>query len=154
MSNSTTNIANRIEISATVQEACAQSARRDRDENTMWQSAWRMMVSINARFSSAPLAPDLAILDIDIHDLWHTGERLRAMSSAGGLLWTDPPFLVEEMTTHWVNDCAAMISSQRLSGAQFLALLAAAGAAADVALCGIALVVLREALEAPGRSAV
>jgi len=56
------------------------------------------------------------------------------------------------MTAHWVPDCAVIMSSeQRLSGAEVLTLLAAAGAAADDALCGIALVVLPEALEIPRR---
>ncbi|KAL2126358.1 hypothetical protein VTI74DRAFT_1125 [Chaetomium olivicolor] len=201
----TANMANRIEVSAIVQEACAQSSQRDGAENTMWQSAWSMVASINSRFASVPSAPDPAMLDMDMHDLWHMywhgavntepdspkldrlalhviqareqgvlarisktsdskgqgsqggagdettteGERLQAVTSDGGRIWTDLPFLVRDMTAHWTNDCAAMSSSQRLSGAQFLALLAAAGAAADDALCGIALVLLREALETP-----
>lgn len=76
-------------------------------------------------------------------------ERFQAITSDGGRIWTDLPFLVQDMIAHWTNDSAAMSSSQRLSGAQFLSLLAAAGAAAGDALCGVALVTLREALETP-----
>ncbi|KAK4122870.1 hypothetical protein N657DRAFT_646627 [Parathielavia appendiculata] len=157
-----------------------------------------MLVSISSCLASAPLpGPDAALLDIDMHGLWHTfwhgaintapdspkldwlalhiiqareqgvvliqgfkpddasGERDRdrnnepqaAVTFDGSLIWTDLPFLVPDMTAHWINESAAMSSAQRLSGAQFLAQLAAAGAAADDALCGIALEVLREALE-------
>ncbi len=70
-------------------------------------------------------------------------EAAVVMTSEGSRIWIDLPFLVQDMTAHWIHDCPVMSSAQRLSGAQFLALLAAAGTAADDALCGIALVVLR-----------
>ncbi|KAK4117094.1 hypothetical protein N656DRAFT_764388 [Canariomyces notabilis] len=203
----TTSIANRVRISAIVQQANAESARQDGDGNMLWQSTWSMVASINSRLAStsAPSAPDPALLDHDMHDLWHTYwhgaintapnsskldrlalgivqareqgvcnlklvhatepgsessldesqhelvtlPRVPATTSDGARIWTDLPFLAQDMTTHWTSDCAAMSSAQRLSGAQFLAMLAAAGAAPDDALCGIALVVLREALETP-----
>ncbi|OIW24799.1 hypothetical protein CONLIGDRAFT_673894 [Coniochaeta ligniaria NRRL 30616] len=183
-------IANRMRISTIAREDREQLALQDGDENTMWQSAWSMVASINSRFTAADSvsAPDPTLLDIDIHDLWHTYwhgavntapdspklDRLAlqiiqsreqgtlavttnsgnlgiaaavAMTSEGYRIWTDLPFMVQDMTAHWIHNSAVMGSAQRLSGAQFLALLAAAGTASDDALCGIALVVLREALE-------
>jgi hypothetical protein len=185
-------IANRMRISAIAREDREQLVLQDGDGNMMWQSAWSMMSSINSRFAAADSvsAPDPALLDIDMHDLWHTYwhgavntapdspklDRLAlqiiqsreqgtlavttnsgnlgiaaavAVTSEGYRIWTDLPFLVQDMTAHWIHNCAVMSSAERLSGAQFLALLAAAGTAADDALCGIALVVLREALETP-----
>ncbi|KAK3897067.1 hypothetical protein C8A05DRAFT_20093 [Staphylotrichum tortipilum] len=183
------NITNRLHLSTFIQSARAQSALSDGDANTMWQSAWSLAASINTRVASSPLPPNPALLDIDLHDLWHTywhgaintapdspkldrlalqiiqareqgvltreqtsetsRVSLEAMASNGQRLWTDLPFLVEDMAAHWTNGCAEMSSAQRLSGAQFLALLAAAGGAVDDAICGVGLVVLREALETP-----
>ncbi|KAK1772315.1 hypothetical protein QBC33DRAFT_574938 [Phialemonium atrogriseum] len=170
-------IANHMRTSIIARKDGEQSALQDGDENTMWQSAWSMMASINSRFALADSvsAPDPTLLDIDMHDLWHTYwhgaantapnspklDRLAlqiiqsreqgtlAVTSEGYRIWTDLPFLVQDMTAHWIHNCAVMGSAQQLSGAHFLALLAAAGTAADDALCGIALVVLREALETP-----
>ena len=167
------------------QEFLAQSARAAGDENTMWQSTWSMVASVNTRVASSLPAIDPALLDIDLHDLWHRywhgaintypdspkldrlalqiiqtreqgvlnhqdqGTTTEVTASNGRRLWTDLPFLAEDMTAHWTKNCASLSSLQRLAGAQFLALLATAGGAADDPLCGIALVVLREALEQP-----
>jgi hypothetical protein len=196
----------RLRLSAIARAAREESAQMDGDENTLWQSAWSMSASVNSRLAELPSPPDPALLDIDMHDLWHMywhgaihtapespklhrlvfgiieareqgiltaggrgspvaeaeegdgssqqperrdHDELQATTSDGSRIWTDLPFLVADMTSHWVNDCASMGSAQRLSGAQFLALLAAAGAAPDDALCGIALIVLRDALETP-----
>lgn len=203
------SITSRLQLSAIARAACVESAQRDGDENTLWQSAWSLSASINSRLVELPSLPDPALLDIDMHDLWHRywhgaihtapdspklhrlvlgiieareqgtftaggvgsqlipaaeemdeddgrrqhlerhHDRTQATTSDGSRIWTDLPFLVADMTSHWAGDCATMSSAQRLSGAQFLALLAAAGAAPDDAMCGIALMVLREALETP-----
>ncbi len=180
-----TSLANRLRVSAIAREDRVQSAFSDGNDNTMWQSAWSMVASINNRVASSPSPIDPVLLDIDLHDLWHIywhgaintddnsakldllalqiiqlrdqgvlryqtpGGAVEVTASNGRRLWTDLPFLVEDMMEHWTNNCAALSSDQRLSGAQFLANIAAAGAAADDALCGIALVVLRETLERP-----
>jgi hypothetical protein len=211
ITNDTAGITSRLRISAIARAAREESAQRDGDENTLWQSAWSISASLNSRLADLPSPPDPASLDVDMHDLWHmywygaihtapespklhrlvfgiieareqgilTAEgresqsvpeteqeggvgrgqqhehrhdELQATTSDGSRIWTDLPFLVADMTSHWVSDCASMSSVQRLSGAQFLALLAAAGAAPDNALCGIALIVLRDALETPRHS--
>lgn len=182
-------ITNRMRVSNIAREDLEQSSLNDGDENRMWESAWSMVASINSRVAAADsvLAPDPALLDIDMHDLWHMYwhgavntnpnspklDRLAlqiiqsreqgtlttnndnlgtaAVTTGGYRIWTDLPCLVEDMTSHWTRDCAMLSSAQHLSGAQFLALLASAGGAADDTLVGISLVVLREALETPRR---
>ncbi|KAG7284975.1 hypothetical protein NEMBOFW57_009593 [Staphylotrichum longicolle] len=203
------SITSRLQLSAIARAGCVESAQRDGDENTLWQSAWSLSASINSRLAELSSLPDPALLDIDMHDLWHRywhgaihtapdspklhrlvfgiieareqgtftassvgpqsipatqekeeddrrrqqlerhHDKLQATTSDGSRIWTDVPLLVADMTSHWAGDCATMSSAQRLSGAQFLALLAAAGAAPDDVLCGIALMVLRDALETP-----
>lgn len=71
----------------------------------------------------------------------------RAVTS-GGIIWTDLPFLVSDMTEFWIKDCAVMDAAQRLNFATFLAKLASVGLASDK-LCSIALIVLRDTLETP-----
>ncbi|KAB5511573.1 hypothetical protein GE09DRAFT_1047543 [Coniochaeta sp. 2T2.1] len=178
-----------------------QEALGDGDDNTLWESAWSLVASINCRLLGSDPAPDPALLDVDMHDLWHMywhgaintapgspklyrlalsiiqireqgvlirgsephsfkgsptapdqyseDETSLARTSDSARIWTDLPFLVEDMTAHWTNSHATLSSAQRLSGAQFLSHMAAAGAVEDDALCGIALIVLREALETP-----
>ena len=75
------------------------------------------------------------------------GKMSIAEASDGTHIWTNLPFLVDDMTTHWTNHCATLSSAQRLTGAQFLTHLAAAGAVDNDALSGIALIVLRDTLE-------
>lgn len=63
-----------------------------------------------------------------------------------GKIWTDLPFLVPDMTAYWVTGYAKMSAEQRLNFAAFLAKLASVGLNDD-RLSGIALIVLRDALE-------
>ncbi len=171
-------LASRRAISALAQDTDALLAHQAGDHNTMWLGAWSMVAAINKRLVLQPsdTAMDPALLDYDMHDLWHIYwhnaintepdspklDRLvlhiiqtreqgheEASTSDGRRIWTDLPFLLQDMTAYWTNECAAMSSSERLSGAQFLALLAAAGTTADDAFCGISLIVLRDALETP-----
>ncbi len=44
----------------------------------------------------------------------------RPVLSAGRQIWTEFVFPLQGMTAHWTNDCAAMSSSERLDGSQFL----------------------------------
>ncbi|KAI1738045.1 hypothetical protein F4680DRAFT_197380 [Xylaria scruposa] len=63
-------------------------------------------------------------------------------------LWQDLPFLVPDMTTYWIQDCARMSSSQRVRINTFWASLVAASSASwSYGLCRIALMVLRDTLE-------
>ncbi|KAB5571715.1 hypothetical protein GE09DRAFT_1185300 [Coniochaeta sp. 2T2.1] len=195
-------IANRLRVSVMARAETEQEGLRDGDDNTLWESAWSLVASINSRLLESGPSPDPALLDIDMHDLWHRywhgaintspgnpkldrlalsiiqireqGVLIRdsathgsskgsptareqnpedemplAMTSNGARIWTDLPFLVEDMTAHWTHSRATLSSAQRLSAAQFLAHIAAAGAVEDDALCGIALVVLRHTLETP-----
>ncbi|KAI0402549.1 hypothetical protein F4802DRAFT_351072 [Xylaria palmicola] len=67
-------------------------------------------------------------------------------------LWQDLPFLVPDMTSYWVQDCARMSSSQRVRISSFWASLVAASTAPwSYGLCRIALMVLRDALETQRR---
>ncbi|KAI0101762.1 hypothetical protein GGR51DRAFT_574580 [Nemania sp. FL0031] len=67
-------------------------------------------------------------------------------------LWQDLPFLVPDMTSYWVQDCARMSSSQRVRVCTFWASLVAASSAPwAYGLCRIALMVLRDTLETQRR---
>ncbi|KAI1129098.1 hypothetical protein F5Y10DRAFT_264562 [Nemania abortiva] len=67
-------------------------------------------------------------------------------------LWQDLPFLVPDMTSYWLQDCARMSSSQRARICGFWASLAAASSAPwAYGLCRIALMVLRDTLETQRR---
>ncbi|KAI0971567.1 hypothetical protein F4678DRAFT_88888 [Xylaria arbuscula] len=67
-------------------------------------------------------------------------------------LWQDLPFLVPDMTSYWMQDCARMSSSQRVRISFFWASLAAASSAPwSYGLCRIALIVLRDTLETQRR---
>ncbi len=67
-------MANRMRISTIAREDSEQSALQDGDENRMRQSAWSMEAAINSRFAAADAVsvPDPTLLDIDMHDLWHS----------------------------------------------------------------------------------
>ena len=67
-------------------------------------------------------------------------------STVEGIIWTDLPFLVPDMTGFWIQGCASMSGAQRVNFASFLAKLASVSLANDK-LCGIALIVMRETLE-------
>lgn len=75
-----------------------------------------------------------------------SGDQVYA-STSDGRLWHDLPFLVGDMTKHWIDEHARMSAAQRLSFSKFLAKLASAGVGADDGLCGIGLATFREALE-------
>jgi hypothetical protein len=103
-------------------------------------------------------SPELDRLALQIIQLPGRGLLVRdAMGSeSGGLIqgtttdgdvWTDLPFLIPDMTKHWLEGRAGMSSAQRLSFSKFIAKLAAASAGRDDGLCGIALLIFREALE-------
>ncbi|KAI0455019.1 hypothetical protein F5B21DRAFT_219915 [Xylaria acuta] len=63
-------------------------------------------------------------------------------------LWQDLPFLVPDMTSYWIQDCARMSCSQRVRINSFWASLVAASSASwSYGLCRIALMVLRDTLE-------
>ncbi|KAI1112360.1 hypothetical protein F5Y14DRAFT_275362 [Nemania sp. NC0429] len=67
-------------------------------------------------------------------------------------LWQDLPFLVPDMTSYWIQDCARMSCSQRVNICQFWASLVAASSAPwSYGLCRIALMVLRDTLETQRR---
>ncbi|KAI1429171.1 hypothetical protein F5Y12DRAFT_541352 [Xylaria sp. FL1777] len=67
-------------------------------------------------------------------------------------LWQDLPFLVPDMTSYWIQDCARMSSSQRVRISFFWASLVAASSAPwSYGLCRIALIVLRDTLETQRR---
>lgn len=67
-------------------------------------------------------------------------------------LWQDLPFLVPDMTSYWLQDCARMSGSQRERISFFWASLVAASSAPwSYGLCRIALMVLRDALETQRR---
>ncbi|KAF2969605.1 hypothetical protein GQX73_g3985 [Xylaria multiplex] len=67
-------------------------------------------------------------------------------------LWQDLPFLVPDMTSYWVQDCARMSSSQRVRINFFWASLVAGSSAPwSYGLCRIALIVLRDTLETQRR---
>ncbi|KAI0538815.1 hypothetical protein GGR58DRAFT_466875 [Xylaria digitata] len=67
-------------------------------------------------------------------------------------LWQDLPFLVPDMTSYWVQDCARMSSSQRVRINFFWASLVASSTAPwSYGLCRIALIVLRDTLETQRR---
>lgn len=68
-------------------------------------------------------------------------------TTADGDVWTDLPFMIPDMTKHWLDEHAGMSSAQRISFSKFIAKLAAAGAGRNDGLCGIALLTFREALE-------
>lgn len=76
-----------------------------------------------------------------------TGEVKSAVTS-DGLVWTDLPFFVADMTGFWVNDCAKMSADQRINFASFLAKIASVGLVKDK-VSSIGLVLLRETLETP-----
>ncbi|KAI8630003.1 hypothetical protein F5Y19DRAFT_67288 [Xylariaceae sp. FL1651] len=63
-------------------------------------------------------------------------------------LWQDLPFLVPDMASYWIQDCARMSRSQRVRISFFWASLVAASSAPwSYGLCRIALIVLRDTLE-------
>lgn len=65
-----------------------------------------------------------------------------------GTLWNDLPFLVSDMTDHWLKESGAMSAPQRLNVASFLAKLASNRVSKD-RMCQVALLLFRYALENP-----
>ena len=70
--------------------------------------------------------------------------------SSDGKLWSDLPFLVQDIQTTWINDYLKMSATHRQNLAAFLARLAAVGVCGH-SLTGCALWLLRDALETPRR---
>lgn len=79
--------------------------------------------------------------------LTQLGAQPVVASTSGGNIWSDLPFLVQDMTQYWIEGHAGMSSAQRVSFATFLAKLASAGVGNTDGLCGVVLLVLRESLE-------
>lgn len=65
-----------------------------------------------------------------------------------GMVWTDLPYFVSDMTEHWVKDCATMSAAHRVNFSRFLSKLASVSLFED-RVCAIALIVFRETLETP-----
>lgn len=140
-------------MSAPIWDSPPDPALLDIDMHDLWYMYWHGAVN------TSPSSPKIDRLALQILQLKEQGTLTVATNdkantspvttSDGALVWSDLPFLVQDMTAHWTTTCAALSSQQRLSGAEFLALLATSGASADNALCGIGLVMLREALETP-----
>lgn len=63
-----------------------------------------------------------------------------------GIVWTDLPFLVTDMTKFWMDNCAPLSSAHRLNFTSFLAKLASTRVCNDK-ICQIALVLFRQTLE-------
>ncbi|XWW96333.1 hypothetical protein V2A60_004306 [Cordyceps javanica] len=68
--------------------------------------------------------------------------------TSDGVIWTDLPFLVPDMTAFWDQDWSTMSASNLLSFATFLAKLASVGVCQD-RLSSIGLGLLRDTLETP-----
>ena len=76
------------------------------------------------------------------------GNTIDTASTADGVIWTDLPYLVPDMTSFWIKGCGSMSAAQRLNLASFLAKLASISLVHDK-LCVLALVILRDSLEDP-----
>lgn len=75
-----------------------------------------------------------------------TGSVATTASTSEGIIWTDLPFLVPDMTYFWLEDWAKISASSRLGFSTFLAKLASVGICRD-RFCSIALMLLRDTLE-------
>ncbi|KAL6411750.1 hypothetical protein AUP68_04124 [Ilyonectria robusta] len=75
------------------------------------------------------------------------GDSEMAVTS-DGTIWTDLPFFASDMTDIWIKECAGMSATHRTNFSCFLSKLASVGLAKEK-LCGVALVVFRDALETP-----
>ena len=69
------------------------------------------------------------------------------LTTSKGVLWSDMPFLVEDMAHHWTKDCAAMSRTQRRNLHSFLATVGGVGV--QDKLCSVGIVVLRDTFETP-----
>lgn len=76
------------------------------------------------------------------------GGGFETVLTSDGVVWSDLPFFVSEMHELWAKDCATMSSAHRINFSRFLSKLASISLADDQ-LCGIALILFREALETP-----
>lgn len=74
------------------------------------------------------------------------GNAAVVATTSDGLIWTDLPFFVSDMTRFWTNDWVAMSAANRINFASFVAKLASVGITEDK-LCGIALSIFCDALE-------
>jgi hypothetical protein len=63
-----------------------------------------------------------------------------------GTLWNDLPYLVTDMTEHWIQNCATMSGAQRLNYTSFLAKVASTRVSKD-RMCQVALVLFRLTFE-------
>ncbi|MCJ1384454.1 hypothetical protein MMC17_007570 [Xylographa soralifera] len=73
--------------------------------------------------------------------------RVEIVQTSGGKMWSDLPFLVQDIRDAW-KDSLNMSTSHRKSLAAFIARLAAVGVCGN-ALAGCALLTMRDALETP-----
>jgi hypothetical protein len=83
------------------------------------------------------------------------GERqcLAAEVSNGQKIWSDLPYLVQDVNKVWLEDSLNMSTDHRCNFASWIARLAAVGVCGD-AFTGCALVLFRDALETPRRVTV
>ncbi|KAL5404010.1 hypothetical protein PMIN03_009458 [Paraphaeosphaeria minitans] len=116
-------------------------------------SLWHMYYQLSRNTSHETAAHDRLILDIlriqGLGPLTRPARGLYGLDIArtvDGTLWNDLPFLVTDLTDHWIRDCASMSSEQRLNAATFLAKLASARVSKD-RMCQIALLLFRWTFE-------
>lgn len=74
------------------------------------------------------------------------GGSTTTATTSDGVIWTDLPFLVPDMTWFWLEDWAAMRADNRLAFSTFLAKLASVGVCRD-RLSSIGLTLFRDTLE-------
>ncbi|KAI8963849.1 hypothetical protein F5Y11DRAFT_318178 [Daldinia sp. FL1419] len=87
------------------------------------------------------------MIGTEVVDFLPTTERAVVASTSKGVLWSDMPFFVEDMTRLWTLEGAIMSRTQRRNLSAVLATLGGIGL--DDKLCGIGIIVLRETFETP-----
>lgn len=180
-----TNLSSRKALSAMIRESWAQSAKKDGNDNSLWQDVFSHISSTLSRYTGSSVPVQL--FEEDMHDLWYLffqasmnisseraeqdrlvmqilsarelgvlqrkGKNMEIIEEAvtsDGKIYKDLPFLVGDMTDHWIRESGRMSINQRQNFASFLAKLSAVGVADDK-LCGCALIVLRDTLESTTR---
>ncbi|RYP61317.1 hypothetical protein DL769_007766 [Monosporascus sp. CRB-8-3] len=73
-------------------------------------------------------------------------QRVPVMTRKGAL-WSDMPFLVEDIALFWIQDCAIMSRTQRRNLQSFLATVGGVGMHDKI--CGVGIIVLRDTFETP-----
>ena len=120
------------------------------DMHDLWHTVY------HASMNASEMNPLQEKLTLQILRLREHGALQRRMpdgdiqeaTTKDGSIWTDLPYLVQDMTYYWVTECSTMSGSQRLAFTSLLANLAAVGTAGD-RLGTVALLLMRDALEMP-----